>query len=167
MKLNLPPGNGKIYIFSNVPYPPARRIKPEPGDTLVFLNRALSAPYYADVPEGVAKLAFRRKRESWNFGNEVPGCRNFCVLWDLGVPAVREISEKYEWRRPEGGTFRSMTTGYMVTEYLAARFPEKHIVLVNFGGEVRHSTFRSPDHNWEFEAQSLKKYKHISTEEEE
>ena len=37
-----------IYIFSNVEYPEERKITPEKGDLLVFLNKAASISYYKD-----------------------------------------------------------------------------------------------------------------------
>ena len=46
-----------IYVFSNVDYPPDRKIHPAEKDLLVFLNKAVTAKYYADHPH---RMCIRR-----------------------------------------------------------------------------------------------------------
>jgi len=155
-----------IYIFSNVKYPEENKIIPRTPDLLVFLNKAATIGYYADHKN---KLVYHRSPKP-DYGEEVMCCPNRYVF-DAGkasIPKdfVDELKKTYDWNYPiEDGKIRCMTTGYMVVKYLQHLYPEREIVLVNFGYEVQHSTYRCPWHNWKFEAEALGKFRHLFLEE--
>lgn len=167
-----------IYIFSNVAYPESRKIQPAPGDILVFLNKAVSAGYYRHDP--VVRFAWHRSQKK-DYGEIVPGCINQYVFDEEkkgnGLPKefIDRLKKDYDWdykieeEKDKDGNVKkvvkSMTTGYMVVKFLAEKYPNHKIVLVNFGYNVSKSTYRCPWHNWEFEAEQLKAFEHIYTAE--
>lgn len=158
----------KIYIFSNVKYPKKNRIRPEDGSMLVFINTGASAAYYLNDP--VVRFCFHRSPEA-NYGERVLGCINNYIFdhdnlgYGLPTEFIDRLKQSYDWNYPiEPDHARCMTTGYMVIRWMEHLFPEAEIVLVNFGFEVKKSTYRCPWHNWTFEAEALKKYTHIFTE---
>lgn len=157
-----------IYIFSNVKYPKKNRIRPAPDDILVFLNRATSAAYYLNDP--VIRFCFHRSPEP-DYGPRIPGCINLYIFdhgdRGYGIPSgfVDELKSGYDWDYEiEPGKVRCMTTGYMAIAWIRKIFPDQPVTLVNFGFEVKNSTYRCPWHNWRFEAEALKHYPHLSTE---
>ena len=154
----------KVYIISNVVYPSDRRINVNPGDLLVFLNKASSIDYYSDHEN---KVVYHRSP------NESYGPERLCVknryvfgAGELGIPDgfIKELKKTYDWDYPiENGKTRCMTTGYMVAKYMAHKYPIREIVLVNFGYAVANSTYRCPYHNWAFEAKDLAGFRHVFT----
>ena len=154
-----------IYVFSNVDYPPDRKIHPAEKDLLVFLNKAVTAKYYADHPH---RMCIRRSPDP-GYGVDVEGADNRFVFSgpvEKTIPKqiVSDLKRDYDWDYPiENGKTRCATTGYMAVKYLERFFPEEEIVLVNFGYDVKVSTYRCPWHNWVFEARELAKFKHIYT----
>ena len=158
-----------IYVFSNVVYPEKNKIKPVPGDMLVFLNKAESAGYYRT--DRCAKFTFHRSQKE-SYGKPVPGTINQYVFDDTKSGKGFEkgfldrLKAEYDWNYEiEAGKVKSMTTGYMVVKWLEEKYPKHRIVLVNFGYEVKNSTFRCPWHNWKFEAEALKGFEHVNLEE--
>ena len=78
---------------------------------------------------------------------------------------IKKLKKDYDWNYPiEEKAVRSATTGYMVTMYLRYLLPNARITLVNFGYDVKKSSYRCPWHNWEFEAEKLKNMEHICTQ---
>ena len=156
-----------IYIFSNVEYPEERKISPAKGDLLVFLNKATSISYYKNHAR---KMVIHRMKED-SYGSFIPGIRNMVVFGDKNSdripPAfIQKLKKEYDWNYPiEEGKSRCATTGYMVVKYVAELFPADQITLVNFGYDVKKSTYRCPWHNWKFEAEELAKFHHIYTAE--
>lgn len=156
----------KIYVFSNVRYPEENKIVPGPDDILVFLNKAASVGYYSDFPN---RILYRRS-PSEEYGKPIPGCDNRTVFGggpnDIPKKFVDELKRGYDWNYPiEQGKVRCATTGYMVVKYLESIYPDREIVLVNFGYGVEKSTYRCPWHNWTFEAEQLKPFRHLYLEE--
>ena len=155
-----------IYVFTNVEYPESRKINPAKEDLLVFLNKAASVSYY---PEHRKKMVIRRADEPSHYGEAVPGCRNMVVFGDeksdrIPPGFIRKLKDTYDWNYPiDDGKCRCATTGYMAVKYLEAVHPGEKIVLVNFGYDVKKSTYRCPWHNWKFEAKELSKFEHIYT----
>jgi len=159
----------RIYIFSNVAYPEKNKITPNPGDMLVFLNKAESVKYYQSTP--AIKMVYLRSQKE-NYGTVIPSCINQYVFDEtkqgLGLPAdfIKKLKDNYDWNYPiEEGKVKCATTGYMVALFLAETYQNAEIILVNFGYNVSKSTFRCPWHNWKFEAEQLKKFKHLYLEE--
>lgn len=160
---------GKIYVFSNVEYPEERKLEVGPNDLLIFLNKAASSSYYADAP---CRKEVWRRTASADYGVDVPGCVNRCVFDSTpdgpAMPAefIDDLKAHYDWNYPiKQGKTRCMTTGYMVVKYLQAQYPDRELVLVNFGFAVAKSTYRCPWHNWDFEAAELGKLPHVFTAE--
>lgn len=158
--------NGKIYVFSNVEYPEKNKIFAKPEDMLVFINRAKGIDFYRDHQN---KVVFHRSPEEC-YGKKLDCAGNYYVFGKnkkQQIPAefISSLRNKYDWNYPiEEGKSRCATTGYMVVEYLQNRFPANEIILVNFGYDVKKSTYRCPWHNWEFEAKELARFQHIYTE---
>ena len=156
-----------IYIISNVDYPEERKIHPNPEDMLVFLNKAKTASYYAAHPNH-RKMCIRRSPEL-NYGSDLPGIDNrfiFAGPPDKTVPGeiINRLKQSYDWDYEiEKGKIKCATTGYMAVKYLEATYPDEEIVLVNFGYEVKKSSYRCPWHNWRFEAKALSGFRHIFT----
>jgi len=156
----------RVYVFSNVLYPESNRINPAPRDLLVFLNKAATIGYYAGHQN---KIVYHRSPKP-DYGEEVMCCPNRYVF-DAGKASIPknfidELKKSYDWNYPiEDGKIRCMTTGYMVVKYLQHLYPEREIVLVNFGYGVEKSTYRCPWHNWKFEAEALGKFRHLFLEE--
>lgn len=155
----------RIFIFSNVAYPREKAVRTDPGDILVFLNKATSAEYYRDAP-AARKMLFRRRGID-SFGRDLDFCENYNIEKG-GLPAsfIRGLEKSYDWDYDSGDSrWRGMTTGYIVAMYMRQFFEGWEVVLVNFGYEVRHSTTRRKDHNWKFEAAQLAAFKRIFTAE--
>ena len=156
-----------IYIISNVEYPESNKITPQKDDLLVFLNKARSISYYKDHEN---KIIFRRKPDS-DYGSGFEGTKSYFVFdgpSDVTIPSafITELKQNYDWKYDiEKGRKRCATTGYMVVKYIESQHPGEPITLVNFGYEVKNSTYRCPWHNWLFEANELRKYNHIFTAE--
>ncbi|MBQ9501661.1 MAG: hypothetical protein IJU70_05850, partial [Lentisphaeria bacterium] len=64
----------RIFIFSNVAYPRENAVRTDPGDILVFLNKATSAEYYRAAP-AARKMLFRRRGID-SFGRDLDFCEN-------------------------------------------------------------------------------------------
>ena len=159
--------NGKIYVFSNVEYPEKNKIYAKPEDMLVFLNTARGIDFYKNHQN---KVIFHRSPEAC-YGKKLD-CAGNCYVFSNNekrqIPGkfIATLKNKYDWNYPiEDGKVRCATTGYMVVEYLQNRFPANEIILVNFGYDVKKSTYRCPWHNWKFEAEELERFRHIYTEE--
>lgn len=156
-----------IYIISNVEYPEEKKLSPAKGDLLVFLNKASSIDYYKDHKN---KMVIHRMKEE-SYGSCIPGIRNMYIFGDKNsdrIPPtfIQNLKKEYDWNYPiEEGRARCATTGYMAVKYIHSLFPSEKIVLVNFGYEVKRSTYRCPWHNWKFEAEELKKFEHFYTAE--
>ena len=157
---------GKIYVFSNVKYPEKNKIKPAENDLLVFLNIAETIDFYADHKR---KIVFHRDPKEDKYGKFRRGCRNSYVFnHPDSIPRafIDNLKKSYDWNYEiEEGKVKCMTTGYMVTKWMQQLYPQSEIILVNFGYEVQKSTYRCPWHNWKFEAEDLKSFKHIFLEE--
>ena len=163
------PSVRKIYVFSNVVYPKKNKVNPALGDILVFINKASSAKYYNQ--DRNIRFVYHRSRKE-DYGGIIPGCINQYVFDDEnkgnGIPKefIDRLKKDYDWNyKIEEGKVKCMTTGYMVVKFLAEKYPKHKIVLVNFGYEVKKSTYRCPWHNWEFEAEALKGFEHLFLEE--
>ena len=155
-----------MLVFSNVQYPESRKLATLPGDVLVFLNKGATAHYYKDGP-AQQKICYRRSKDE-SYGKDLDFCENRFVFGENGIPKefLAELKKSYNWDYYiEPGKTRCATTGYMVVKYLEHLYPDREIVLVNFGYDVKHSTYRCPWHNWQFEAEELKKFRHINTAE--
>ena len=158
-----------IYVISNVDYPEGKRIRPQPDDLLVFLNKARTARYYSDHPSR-KKMCIRRSPEP-SYGSDIPGIETRFVFSgppDKTVPGeiIARLKKFYDWNYEiEPGKTKCATTGYMAVKYLESLYPGEEIVLVNFGFDVKNSTYRCPWHNWQYEARELAKFKHIYTAE--
>ena len=151
----------KIYIFSNVES--STKIETSETDLLVFLNKATPASKYIDHQN---KLVFHRADKP-EYGKRRFDMANCFVFGKNGIPTVemQRIKADYDWNyEVKDGAVKSCSTGYMVTLYLAEKFPETEIVLVNFGFEVEKSTYRCPWHNWKFEDEKLQQFNHIILE---
>ena len=159
---------GKIYIFSNVVENKKHSIETNKNDILVFLNKAVNYENYRRNPG--LKMCFRRSKDE-SYGKDVKGAINRFVFDDSLISIekifIDNLKKNYDWNynipENEDGNGQCMTTGYMVTEYMHQKYPEREIILVNFGYEVSESTFRCRNHNWKFENEALKKYQHINT----
>lgn len=156
--------SGKIYVFSNVIEDKKNKLETNKNDLLVFLNKAVNFEHYKNN-HGM-KICFRRSKDE-SYGKNIKGIINRFVFDDkrgIEEKFLTELKSGYDFNYtvPDGNT-KCMTTGYMVTEYLHNKYPNKEIVLVNFGYEVSESSFRCRNHNWKFESEKLKKYKHVYT----
>lgn len=150
-----------IYIFSNVAYPEEAKLKPNPDDLLVFINKAKSIHYYTEHKNKEVYHRFDKPE----YGEVVPDVPNYYVFGDTGVTTKefrKNLPYDYNFEPPKG-TVKSPTTGYVLVKHLEYKYPSQEIVLVNFGYEVCKSTGRSMNHNWIFENRELSKYKHIYT----
>lgn len=152
-----------IYIFSNVPE--SEHIPPQKGDMLVFLNKAENWKFYKDSP--CRKFLFRRMPKE-DYGIELDGAENWAVfgegLHTIPGDFIKKLKAEYDWNYEIGeGNAKSMTTGYMVAMFFRDRFPKEKISLVNFGYEVKDSTYRCGWHNWRHEAEKMKEFPHIFT----
>ena len=159
-----PKQHGKIYIFSNVEQEQKNRIITNKNDLLVFLNKAVNFPHYKYSLGH--KIVFRRSKDN-SYGKNLSGITNRFVFDDkrgIDKAFLSKLKQSYDFNyQIEQGKVKCMTTGYMVTQYLHHKFPKHEIILVNFGYQVSNSTYRCNFHNWKFEAEQLKKYKHIYT----
>lgn len=154
----------KVYVISNVAYDRKDRLQVDKDDILVFLNKAASLDYY----EGHEHRYVYRRKPAEEYGEERLCVRNRYVFdaGDLGIPGdfLRALRAAYDWNYPiEEGKVKSATTGYMVAKYMAFKYPDREVVLVNFGYSVAKSTYRCPWHNWRFEAHDLAKFRHVFT----
>lgn len=156
--------DAKVYVLSNVDYPAERRLDVRPDDLLVFLNYAKSLDYYQDHAN---KVVYRRKPKD-DYGPERLCVRNRYAFdaGDLAIPKwfTRRLKETYDWDYPiEAGKARCATTGYIVAQYMRELHPVHELVLVNFGYSVSNSTYRCPYHNWRFEDNVLRQFRHVFT----
>ncbi len=158
----------KVYIFSNVKYPEKNKIQPSENDLLVFLNKAETIDFY---PDHKRKIVFHRDPKEDKYGKFRRGCRNSYVFSHPdSIPRafIESLKKSYDWNYEiEEGKVKCMTTGYMVTKWMQQLYPQSEIILVNFGYEVKNSTYRCPWHNWKFEAEDLKSFQHIFLEDKE
>lgn len=77
---------------------------------------------------------------------------------------MTKIKKEYNWDYDiEKGKSKGTTTGYMAVKYIENLYPNQEITLVNFGYEVKKSSYRCPWHNWKFENEVLSKFPHIYT----
>ena len=156
----------KVYVISNVAYPISNRLSVDKDDLLVFLNKASSLDYYDDHENRV--VYHRSPLES--YGAERLCVKNRYVFGadKLGIPNdfIKKLKASYDWNYPiDEGCVKSATTGYMVAKYMEQLYPDREIVLVNFGYSVAKSTYRCPWHNWVFEAKDLARFRHVFTAE--
>ena len=154
-----------IYVISNVEYPEGRKLTPDADDLLVFLNKARSEAYYRGHPR---RMCIRRSPKP-EYGADIPDADNrfiFSGPSEKTAPAavIDELKRSYDWDYEiERGKAKCPTTGYMAVKWLEKLYPEEQITLVNFGHEVKRSSYRCPWHNWRFEDKALSAYKHIFT----
>ena len=154
----------RIFILSNVPTSYST-VKPREDDLLVFLNTGKNLHKFKDIKN---KILYHRSPKP-QYGNEVLECSNRYVFdsGDTAIPKrfIKHLKDRYDWNYSiEESAVKSMTTGYMVTKWMEYLYPDSEIILVNFGYSVKNSTYRCPWHNWKFEDEDLKKFKHIYTE---
>lgn len=149
----------KIYLFSNVKS--TLTVPVSEKDLLVFVNKAVPADKYIDH---LHKVCFHRSDKP-EYGERRFDMPNAYVFGKNGIPEVeiRQIKADYDWNYEiEEGKVKSCSTGYMVAQYLAKKYPDSKLILVNFGFDVKNSTYRCPWHNWEFEDKALKKFEHLT-----
>ncbi|MBR7149707.1 MAG: hypothetical protein IKD01_01655 [Oscillospiraceae bacterium] len=158
---------GRVFVISNCPYTRADRLTGlTEGDLLVFINKAKSASFYSG-----RKVVFHRSPEE-AYGTDTDKSSQHFYAFSAGknVPAIpgdfiKNLKSSYDFDYPiEEGKTKSMTTGYMVTQFLAHVLPQAEITLVNFGFDVPKSSYRCPWHNWIFENKELKTFHHIFTQ---
>ena len=158
------PEKKRLLVFSNVKYPAGQKIQTRKTDILVFLNAGTSAAYYAADPVE-AKICWHRTTHP-DFGPVLLFCENHYVTSPQEIPQsfIDDLGKKYDWNyQPRSRRKRCMTTGYIVVCWLEKTFPDREIVLVNFGMDVQGSTRRSSDHNWQFEDRQMQRFHHIFT----
>ena len=156
----------KVYVISNVAYPVENRLSVDNDDLLVFLNKASSIDYYDDHEN---RVVYHRCPED-AYGAERLCVKNRYVFGagKLSIPSdfIKKLKASYDWNyKIDDGCVKSATTGYMVANYMENLYPDREIVLVNFGYSVAKSTYRCPWHNWEFEARELARFRHVFTAE--
>jgi hypothetical protein len=152
----------KIYLFSNVESSVVVPVTEK--DLLVFINKAIPADRYNDHPH---KICFHRSDKP-EYGKRRFDMPNRFVFGKNGIPntEIEQIKADYDWNYEiEPGKVKSCSTGYMVAQHLDKHYPDSKLILVNFGFEVKNSTYRCPWHNWQFEAERLKNFTHIYTTE--
>ena len=157
---------GRVYIISNCEYAEKDKIQTGKDDLLIFINKAKSASFYS----GHKACFHRDPGESYGTDSDI-SMRHYYVfdkkLKIDHIPGdfIKKLKKDYDWNYPiEEKAVRSATTGYMVTMYLRYLLPNARITLVNFGYDVKKSSYRCPWHNWEFEAEKLKNMEHICTQ---
>lgn len=154
-----------IYVISNVEYPESRKIRPNKDDLLVFLNKATSLDYYKDHEN---KIIFRRMN-SKEYGTTGDGIEKKYVFGKAPDPVIPRsfidsLKKEYNWDYDiEKGKAKSATTGFMVVKYLEKEYPDQKIILVNFGYDLKKSTYRCPWHNWKYENEQLAYFAHMYT----
>lgn len=156
----------KVYVISNVAYPAKNRLSVDKDDLLVFLNKASSLDYYDDHEN---RVVYHRCPED-AYGEERLCVKNRYMFGagKLSIPNefIKKLNASYDWDYPiDDGCVRSATTGYVVANYMEHLYPDREVVLVNFGYSVAKSTYRCPWHNWEFEARDLARFRHVFTAE--
>lgn len=154
----------RIFLLSNVSVSYSV-VSPKEEDLLVFLNTGKSIDTFRTHQN---KILYHRSPKQ-QYGNEYPYCPNRYVFdaGDASIPRqfIDSLKSRYDWNyEVEKGAVKSMTTGYMVTRWMEYLYPDSEIILVNFGYNVKNSTYRCPWHNWKFEDEDLKRFKHIYTE---
>lgn len=153
-----------IYIFSNVLYPEENKLIVKKNDMLVFLNKSTSANFYKNH---LNKIQFKRFAKD-DYGKDRTDMETFYALGKESIipkEFVKQLDKEYDWNyETEKGVTKGCTTGYLVVNYIQKMFPDKKIILVNFGMEVKNSTYRCPWHNWIFEDKKLQKFQHINLE---
>jgi hypothetical protein len=132
----------------------------------VFLNTADSFKYYYDHPR---KIVIHRSPLR-DYGDPQP-CRNIYLFNEKKqavetVPAslIQSVKSGYDMNYDSLEKIKTPTTGYFAVRFLQKKFPNAKLYLVNFGSGVKHSTYRYPAHNWEYENSQLSAIPHISTE---
>jgi len=154
----------RVLIFSNVKYPQEKKVLTRRDDVLVFINKANCAEFYQNDP--VERFMVWRRKDDPAFGEPLEFGENHTVFPEVPGKFIDDLKRCYDWDFPIwDGRHGDMTTGYIVIKYMESLYPDREIVLVNMGYEVKHSTRRTPNHNWKFEAQELEKYRHIYTAE--
>lgn len=158
--------NGKIWIISNCDYNEDKTIPVSKNDILIFINKAKSLHFYKKY---LHKAVFHRYQEE-SYGNEEDKSAEhyYCFKTKKGVfipnDIIDEINKNYDWNYEiEENKKKSATTGYLVVKYLEKTFPNANLILVNFGFDVKESSYRCPWHNWEFEDKELEKFEHFYT----
>lgn len=156
---------GNVYIISNVYYPEKNKLNISKDDLLVFINKSISADYYKQHEN---KMQIKRFQDG-DYGLDRDDME---TLYALGKNAhipksfVKKLDENYDWDyESENENTKGCTTGYLVANYIQSMFPNNKIYLVNFGFQVKNSTYRCPLHNWKFEDLQLQKFEHINLEE--
>ena len=159
----------RIFIFSNVTYPKENALQLESGDIATFLNRSRSIKYYRDHKN---KVVVHRSPER-SYGDPVPEARNLYVFGGkiklktnvFPERITKNISSEYNYNYsvPEGKV-KCPTTGFYAALFFEKIFPNGKIFLVNFGNDVKNSSYRYPGHNWEWENKELSRFEHIYTE---
>ena len=156
---------GNVYIISNVYYPEKNKLNINKDDLLVFINKSISADYYKQHEN---KMQIKRFQDG-DYGLDRDDME---TLYALGKNAhipksfVKKLDENYDWNyESENENTKGCTTGYLVANYIQSMFPNNKIYLVNFGFQVKNSTYRCPLHNWKFEDLQLQKFEHINLEE--
>ncbi len=156
----------RVLVFSNVRSSEDARLQTRPDDVLVFINKAVPAAYYKETAAD-AKILYRRSDKE-EYGSPVEFLDDRLVYGEGGIPKefLDSIKKEYDWDYYiEPGKTRCATTGFMVVKYMEHLYPDREVVLVNFGYDVKCSTYRCPWHNWKYEAEQLKKFKHLYTTE--
>jgi ADP-heptose:LPS heptosyltransferase len=152
----------RLLIFSNVKYPQEQKIQTLKTDILCFLNLATSAEYYKNDP--VEKILCWHRTQHKDFGSKLKYAENHYMGAEVPHEFVKKLEDGYNWHyNPRPSRNKCLTTGYIIVNYLAELYPDREIVLVNFGMDIPGSTRRSSDHNWKFEAEQFAKFKHIYT----
>ena len=153
----------RIVVFSNVKYPAEHRITTRKTDILVFLNTAVSAKYYQN--DEVEKFICWHRTQHRDFGQPVSFAENHYCGHEIPQELMKKWESTYDWHySPRPSRNQCMTTGYIVVKYLEEQYPDRELVLVNFGMEIPGSTRRSSDHNWQYEDKQLQRFQHIYTQ---
>lgn len=158
-------GKKRLLIFSNVKFPPEQKIPTRPTDILCFLNACHNSAYYQH--DDVEKILAWHRTNQLDFGPKIDFAENHYVIFPREIPAefIEGLEKNYNWNyTPRPGRRKCLTTGYIVVKWLQNQYPDREIVLVNFGMAVQGSTRRSSDHNWRYEDLELQIFQHLYTE---
>ena len=158
-----------IYVFSNVSYPVENKLELNKNDLLVFLNKSRSEKYYSDHKR---KISIKRNPER-NYGDPLPNFRNIYLFHgdfkldaDV-VPAAiaNSLTDNYNYDYDcPPGKVKCPTTGFLAVRLIQRLLPNGKIHLVNFGEDVKNSTYRYPAHNWKWEHEQLLSLPHLYLE---
>ena len=153
----------RLLVFSNVDYPIEQRITTRETDILCFLNFCQSAEYYRN--DRVEKILAWHRTEHPDFGTKLPYAENHYVVSEIPADFIAELEKNYDWNySPRVGRRKCLTTGYLVVQWMQRQFQDREIILVNFGMDIKPSTRRSTDHNWQYEDKILRQFSHIYTQ---